>query len=58
MPPAPKPKPEKSREANIAARAASRGYTLEKDGEHWYAKIGGTRYGPMLTLDELDEFLP
>ncbi len=47
-----------SREASLKKRAASRSYTLEKDGDVWYASIGGTRYGPMQTLDEVDEFLP
>jgi hypothetical protein len=47
-----------SREAALADRAASRGYTLEKDGKHWYAVIAGTRFGPMASLDEVDEFLP
>jgi hypothetical protein len=31
-----------SREAALADRAASRGYSLEKDGKHWYAVIAGT----------------
>jgi hypothetical protein len=47
-----------SREAVLARRAASRNYTLEKDGKHWYAVIAGTRFGPMASLDEVDEFLP
>ncbi len=47
-----------SREAGLRRRAASRGYTLEKEGDAWYAAIGGTRFGPMLSLDEVDEFLP
>ena len=47
-----------SREAQLQERAASRGYTLEKDGKVWYAEIAGTRYGPMQTLDEVGEFLP
>jgi len=53
-----KKKTESKREAELHKRAASRNYTLEKDGEHWYAEIAGTRWGPMRTLDELDEFLP
>jgi hypothetical protein len=47
-----------SREAQLRKRAASRSYTLEKDGKDWYASIGGTRFGPMASLDEVDEFLP
>ena len=47
-----------SREAQLERRAASRGYTLVKDRDVWYAEIGGTRWGPMRTLDEVDEFLP
>lgn len=47
-----------SREAQLQKRAASRGYTLEKDGKAWYAVISDTRYGPMASLDEVDEFLP
>ena len=31
----------------LSKRAASRGYTLEKDDGKWCAEIGGTRYGPM-----------
>ncbi len=53
-----KKKTESKREAELHKRAASRNYTLEKDGNAWYAAIGGTRYGPMQTLDEVDEFLP
>ncbi len=51
-------KKSQSREAQLQERAASRSYTLEKDGKVWYARIGETRYGPMLTLDAVDEFLP
>ncbi len=51
-------KKSQSREAQLQERAASRSYTLEKDGNVWYARIGGTRYGPMRNLDEVDEFLP
>ena len=47
-----------SREAQLQKRATSRGYALEKDGKDWYAKIGETRFGPMRSLDEGDEFLP
>jgi hypothetical protein len=46
------------REASLRKRAASRNYTLEKEGNVWYAAIGGTRYGPLRTLDDVDEFLP
>ncbi|MBA3329272.1 MAG: hypothetical protein H0T39_00105, partial [Actinobacteria bacterium] len=42
----------------LRERAASRHFTLEKDGGAWYAAINGTRFGPMLSLDEVDEFLP
>jgi hypothetical protein len=45
-------------EASLRKRAASRGYTLVKDGKVWYAEIGGTLFGPMASLDEVDEFLP
>ena len=47
-----------SREAQLRKRAASRGFTLEKDGDAWYAEISGTRYGPLRNLDAVDEFLP
>jgi hypothetical protein len=47
-----------SREAALRKRAASRSYTLEKHGDVWYARIGGTRFGPMRTLADVDEFLP
>lgn len=53
----PRKRPE-SREAELQKRAASRNYVLEKDGKVWYAAIGGTRFGPMKSLDEVDEFLP
>ena len=53
-----KKKTESQREAELHKRAASRNYTLEKDGQHWYAAIGGTRWGPMDSLDDVDEFLP
>jgi hypothetical protein len=45
-------------EASLRKRAASRGYTLHKEADGWYAAIGGTRWGPMASLDEVDEFLP
>jgi len=51
-------KKSQSREAQLQERAASRSYTLVKDGNVWYAAIGDTRYGPMASLDEVDEFLP
>jgi hypothetical protein len=47
-----------SREAGLRNRAASRNYTLHKEADGWYAEVAGTRYGPMRTLDEVDEFLP
>jgi len=55
------PKPEKkseSREASLRKRAALRNYTLHREQDGWYAEIGGTRWGPMQSLDEVDEFLP
>ena len=54
----PRKKQSESREAELEKRVASRGYALEKDGKAWYAKIGETRFGPMRSLDEVDEFLP
>ncbi len=54
----PRAKKSESREASLKKRAASRSYTLEKEDGAWYAAIGGTRFGPMRTLDEVDEFLP
>jgi len=55
----PREKPEQqTKEAQLAKRAASRGYTIEQEDGQWYAAIGGTRYGPMTSLDELDELLP
>jgi hypothetical protein len=51
-------KTETSREASLRKRAASRNYQLVKEGNAWYAEIADTRYGPMQTLDEVDEFLP
>jgi hypothetical protein len=53
-----KSKSKKPTEAQLEKRATARGYTLEKDDGKWYAVIGGTRYGPMASLDELDDFLP
>lgn len=47
-----------SREANLRERAAARGYTLEQEGGVWWAVVGGTRFGPLRTLDDVDEFLP
>jgi len=47
-----------SREASLRKRAASRNYTLEQEAGAWYARVGETRFGPMATLDEVDEFLP
>jgi hypothetical protein len=51
-------KKSESREAQLRERAASRNYTLEKDGKAWYAVIADTRFEPMASLDEVDEFLP
>jgi hypothetical protein len=45
-------------EASLRKRAASRGYTLVKEEDGWYVELGGTRWGPMASLDEVDEFLP
>jgi hypothetical protein len=53
-----KKKTKLSREEALVRRAASRGYTLEKVGKAWYAVIADTRFGPMTSLDEVDEFLP
>ena len=61
MPPTPNPKPKPKPGAQLAElekRAAARNYTLEQEDGQWYAVIGGTRYGPMQSLDEVDEFLP
>ena len=52
------PSSSRSREASLRKRAASRGYTLQKEDDVWYAEIGGTRFGPLATLDEVDKFLP
>jgi hypothetical protein len=51
-------KSERSKEAGLRKRAASRGYTLHEERDGWYAEIGGTRFGPMRNLDDVDEFLP
>ena len=48
----------RKREADLRKRAASRNYSLEKEGNVWYASIGGTRFGPLATLDDVEEFLP
>ncbi len=48
----------RAREASLRARAATRGFALQKDGDVWYARIGETRFGPLQTLDDVDEFLP
>lgn len=66
MPPTPKAKQQtreertgrSSREAELQKRAAARNYRLEEENGQWYASIGGTRFGPMQSLDELDELLP
>lgn len=54
------PTPKKTDEARtLEERAAARGYQLEQDDDgNWYAAIGGTRWGPMATADEVEEFLP
>ena len=48
----------KATQAELDKRAKQAGYTLEKTDEGWYAEIHGTRWGPIATLEELDEFLP
>jgi hypothetical protein len=53
-----KKKTESSREASLRKRAALRGYTLHKEQDGWYAELGGTRWGPMRDLDEVDDFVP
>lgn len=50
-------KSESSREASLRKRAASRGYDLQKDGGAWYAVIADTRFGPLNTLNEVEEWL-
>ena len=49
---------ESKREAELQKRAASRNYTLVKEKDGWYAELAGTRFGPLATLDDVDEFLP
>jgi len=51
-------KSQTARKASLRKRAAARNYTLQKEGDVWYAAIGGTRFGPLRTLDDVDEFLP
>lgn len=51
-------KKKESKEAALRKRAASRGFTLHKEKDGWYAALGDTRFGPMKGLDEVDEFLP
>jgi len=53
-----KKKSDATREADLRKRAASRNYELVKEKDGWYAQIAGTRWGPMRTLDDVDEFLP
>ena len=48
----------RTREASLHKRAASRGYTLVKEGDVWYAVIGETRFGPLRTFADIEEFLP
>ena len=48
----------RSREASLRKRAASRGYTLVREGDVWYATIGETRFGPLRTFADIEEFLP
>ncbi len=55
---APPMTPSRSREASLHKRAASRGYTLVREGDVWYAVIGGTRFGPLRTYADIEEFLP
>ena len=50
--------PKKPTQAELEKRAAERGYTLTQEEKAWYAEIGGSRYGPMASLEEVDEFLP
>ena len=51
-------KPKKPTQAQLEKRAAERGYSIEKEGDEYYVEIGGTRWGPMASLDEVSEFLP
>jgi hypothetical protein len=46
------------REAQLRERAASRNYTLEKDGKAWYAERSTAPASARWRLDEVDEFLP
>jgi hypothetical protein len=48
----------KPTQAALEKRAEAAGYVLEKEDGEWYATIAGTRWGPMSSLDEVDEFLP
>jgi len=54
----PAEKKDAATEAALRKRAASRGYALVKEKDVWYVELAGTRWGPMLSLDEVDEFLP
>jgi hypothetical protein len=58
MPPTPKKEKTGLTEAQLEKRAAARNYTLEQEDGQWYAEIAGTRFGPMASLEEVDEFLP
>ncbi len=51
-------KRDSAREAALRKRAATRNFTLVKEGEVWYARIGDTRFGPLRTLADVDQFLP
>ncbi|CAN5296201.1 hypothetical protein BH18ACT12_BH18ACT12_01410 [soil metagenome] len=51
-------KKSESREAGLRKRAALRGYTLRKERDGWHAELGGTHFGPMYDLNQVDEFLP
>ncbi len=46
------------READLRKRAATRNFTLQKEGEVWYAEINGTRFGPLRTFADIEVFLP
>ena len=48
----------KPTQTQLEKRAEAAGYTLEKEEGKWYAVIAGTRYGPMESLEEVDDFLP
>ena len=54
----PRKQKRETREAQLEKRAASRGYTLVKEKDAWYAVLAGTRFGPLQTLDDVDQFLP